>query len=408
MKRFLIFVVPLFALVLGGCASDPENPEGGEGANEESVVERFMPQGFFQETEKGSIWKSEDGGRTFAVRSTVDEQRRIEKADILDFEFHPTRPQAVIISTQDHGIFKTENGGESWIPIPFPPRRIYSFILDRRDPDRRLFASGVIENRGRIFRSDDEGVNWTPIYVEPGTGTTIASLAQDPRNPDVLYAGTSAGTLVKSVDAGATWKNIGETVDGVISKIFFDTEESNYVYLLLFSQQMLLSRDGGETWVEWDEEIDAEVDAKNREAAELLKQGKIEAAQAARNEANAIRQREKDSEPPRTMIALVPDPSRSGVLYAGGKKGLYRSTDFGKFWERLDIIESAEKFPIRSIAVNPTNPSEIVFVAGRAFYRSEDGGVTWSVIPLSTDRPPAHIEYDPFDSRFLFLGLRNL
>jgi photosystem II stability/assembly factor-like uncharacterized protein len=407
MKRFaLLWSVPVLALTLSGCGGS-DSSSTVEEADEPNIIERMVPQGFSQQTEKGSIWKSEDGGRSFSVRSTVDEKNRIEKADILDFEFHPTKPKTIIASTAEHGIFKTEDGGESWIPIEFPPKRIYSFILDRRDPDRRMFASGVIENRGRIFRSDDEGANWTPIYVEPGTGTTIASLAQDPRNPDILYAGTSKGTLVKSADAGATWKNIGETLEGVISRIFFDVTDPNAVFLLLFNDEMKFSRDGGESWVDWDEEKRDEVSAIQDEASRLLRDGRVSEANAKREAADALRKQNQENDAPRNILALLPDPSRSGVLYAGSKSGLYRSSDFGKFWEKLDIIESAEEFAIRSIAVNPKNFSEIVFVSGKAFYRSEDGGLTWSVIPLSTDRPPAQIEYDPFDSRFLFLGLRE-
>jgi len=384
MKRFFLFLVPMFSLALAGCSSDSGNASDAE----PGIVERFIPQGFTQKVEKGSIWKSEDGGRSFFVQSTVNEQSRIEKADILDFEFHPTRPEVVIATSIDHGIFKTENGGDTWVPIEFPPKRIYSFILDRRDPDRRMFASGVIENRGRIFRSDDEGANWIPIYTEPGTGTVVASLAQDPGNPDILYAGTSAGTLIKSIDAGGTWRNIGDSVDGIISKILFDAGDPNTVYLLLFGKEMRLSRDGGETWIDWDEERRKELDGLDGDAA------------------TAFRERERENEPPQGMVALLADPSRSGTLYAAGKTGFYRSTDSGKFWDRLDIIESAEKFTVRSIAVDPKRPETVIFVAGQALYRSEDGGATWSVSPLSTDRPPALIEFDPFDSSFLFLGLR--
>lgn len=400
MNKTLYFAIPCAVVLMSGCAA----PQTGDQVSPIPVV----PQGFFQKTEKGSVWKSDDGGRTFSVQSTVDERNRIEKADVLSFAFHPTKQASLIIGTADNGIFKTENGGDSWTPIQFPPKRIYSFILDRRDPDRRMFASGVIENRGRIFRTDDDGANWTPIYTEPGQGTVISSLAQDPRNPDTLYAGTSAGTLVKSLDAGETWKNIGNSVDGVISEILFDPAESGIVYLLIFNREMRLSRDGGETWVDWNEEIGKELSVMSAEASRLQKEGNREASDAKRSEIAALREKRQEGRAPGRVLTLVVDMNRSGTLYVGSSSGLYRSTDFGKYWEKLDIIESAEEFAIRSVAVSPGNSDEIIFVSGQAFYRSEDAGKTWSVIPLSTDRPPAVIEYDPFDPHFLFLGLRKL
>lgn len=367
-----------------------------------------MPQGFSQKIEKGSIWKSDDGGRSFFAQSAVNEESRIEKADILSFTFHPTRGGTVIATSLDSGIFKTENGGDSWLPIAFPPKRIYSFILDRRDPDHRMFASGILENRGRIFRSDDDGANWMPVYVEPGEGTVVSALAQDPRNPDVLYAGTSAGTLIRSSDAGGTWENIGESVDGVISNIFFDAVEGDFVYLLIFNKEMRLSRDRGATWVDWDEEKSAEVKALNDQANTLAKEGRREEATAARVASKDLQKKNRENGNPKGVLTLLPDQARSGVLYAGTKDGgLYRSLDFGKYWEELNIIESAREFPIRSIAIDPKAPDVLVFVSGRALYRSENGGVTWSVVPMLTDRPPARIDFDPFDSRFLYMGLRK-
>ena len=73
----------------------------------------------------------------------------------------------------------------------------------------------------------------------------------------------------------------------------------------------------------------------------------------------------------------------------------------------MNIIESAKKFSIRSIAVNPKNSKEIVFVAGRAFYKSIDEGATWSVTGLDVDRDAFFVSYDPFDPKYLFLGLRS-
>lgn len=403
MKRFLLVILPLFALMLSGCSPSSPSEEAGGG----SIVDRLIPQGFSQKTQKGSVWKSEDGGRTFFVQSTVNEKSRIEKADILDFAFHPTKPETVIMSSVSSGIFKTENGGDTWLPIAFPPQRIYSFIIDRRDPDRRMFASGILENRGRIFRTDDEGANWTPIYVEPGEGTVVSALAQDPRRPDVLYAGTSSGTLIRSTDAGSTWENIGESVDGLIGNIFFDVEREDYVYLLLFNKGMRVSRDRGATWVDWDEERREEINELAEQAASLSKAGDRNRAETLRARVSELREKLRESPNPNGVITLLPDPSRSGVLYAGTGKGqLYRSEDFGKYWTEMNIIESARQFPIRSVAIDPKNPRNIVFVSGRAMYRSETGGETWSVTPLSTDRPPFLIRYDPFDSRFIFMGLR--
>ena len=120
-----------------------------------------------------------------------------------------------------------------------------------------------------------------------------------------------------------------------------------------------------------------------------------------------LSERNQANKMPTGIISIASDPTRSGVIYAGTSNGFFKSTDFGKYWTEINIIESAKKFPIRSIAVNPKNSEEIVFVSGKAFYKSIDSGQTWFVTGLTVDRGASFVSYDPFDSEYLFVGLRN-
>jgi len=372
MKKTIIVFLPFLALALSGCSIGQQ-----QAASTQDVP--TVPGGLLSQNEKGSIWKSEDGGQTFKVKSTVDQARSIDTAEILSITFHPTKPKTIILGTVSNGVFKTDNGGDTWNPIPFPPKRIYSFILDRRNPDNRMFVSGVVNTRGKIFRTDDAGANWTEVYTEPGSNTFISSLAQDLWNPDIIYAGTTAGVILKSLDAGATWKDMGSKSEyGIVTDIVFDAKIHDSVSFLSFQNKMYHSSDGGNTWIDW----------------------------------SKVKQDQKSANPPSVdpgqILSLVADPSRSGVLYAGtSSSGVFRSQDDGKDWTKLNIIESAEKFPIRSIAVDPKNSDHIVFVAGKGFYRSLDSGATWSVTALNSDRSASVVAYDPFDSQFLFIGIRN-
>ncbi|NTW15074.1 MAG: hypothetical protein HGA38_01750 [Candidatus Moranbacteria bacterium] len=370
MKRAALLVIPLLALMLSGCSSS-QTPSDGQ--------KSLIPEGLVSKNEKGSVWKSDDGGESFHVSSTVDATRSIDKADILSISFHPTKPMSVILGTVNDGVFKTEDGGDTWMPIAFPPKRIYSFIIDRKDPDNRMFVSGVVNGHGKIFRTDDDGTAWHEVYSEPGENTFISSLAQDPFDAAVIYAGTSAGTLLKSGDAGATWGNVSvpDTGTGIVADIVFDPKRRGSVSFLSYTNKMYHSDDGGATWIDWD--------------------------QVRRNDRSL-----ENQQTPNQMLTLVADPSVSGTLYAGtGSSGMYRTTDNGRTWTKINIIESAEKFPIKSIAVDPKDPRRIVFVAGKAFYRSTDGGSTWSVTALNSDRSASVAAYDPFDSRFVFVGLRS-
>ena len=61
----------------------------------------------------GNIWKSSDGGKTWESKSNG---AGINFADleVLDFAFHPSDENIVLVATRNGGLLKTENGGESW------------------------------------------------------------------------------------------------------------------------------------------------------------------------------------------------------------------------------------------------------------------------------------------------------
>lgn len=355
----------------------------------------------------GSIWKTEDGGKTFSVKSKIDDKTRISKADILSIAYHPQKPLIIYVGSVENGIFKTENGGEQWTPIAFPPRKIYSFILDRNDPDNRMFASGMVGDWGRIFRTDDGGKNWRDVYTEPGQKVSITALAQHPRDTNVILAGTAAGTVVKSVDSGETWKNVGNKISGIVADIAYDSTKSLSSYLLVFDEKIYYSPDGGVQWLDWEEEKKKEISDLRDRASDLAKKDDDKGAERLRKQASALSERNQKNKMPGDIISMMSDPVRSGVLYAGTNSGFFRSVDFGKYWDEINIIESAKKFPIRSIAINPKESKEIVFVAGKAFYKSTDSGETWMTTGLNVDRGASFVTYDPFDSRYLFIGLRN-
>lgn len=320
---------------------------------------------FGKKVQSGSIWKSEDSGQSFGVKSRVDDKQSITKADILALSFHPNDSKVIYIGTIDNGIFKTTDAGETWAQIPFPPKKIYSFILDRNLPDTRMFASGSLNGLGKIFRTDDGGENWRAVYSEPGNQSVITILAQHPRDTNVLFAGTSVGTVVKSTDGGETWKNVGDSLEGPITDIVFDATQPMSLYALSFNKKVYFSGDGGVTWTD------------------------------------------KDIKAPDTLLSITADPSVSGRLYGTKIGGLHRSNDYGKNWEKVNIIESANAYPVRAVAVNPHNSDEIVFAAGSAFYKSMNGGQTWAVLDLYIDRGVSVLAFDPENTATIYMTLRK-
>jgi photosystem II stability/assembly factor-like uncharacterized protein len=284
----------------------------------------------------------------------------------------------MFVGTKESGMFSTDNSGDVWKKVSYPLTRIYGLVIDSAN-SQHVFATGEWQGRGKIYHSEDDGNNWNELYTEPANGTVITTLAQNPFNPQVLYAGTSTGTIIRTNDGGSTWKNIvfAPSMNGkLIRNIVFDAHQGNLIYMLVDGKGVFVS-DGDKIITEPSSAI----------AAGTIVNGATASATG--------------------IVSLALDANRGGVLYAGASKGLFRSSDFGKTWESLNIIESSKKFPIVAVAVNPKNSDEITYVSALTLYKSTDRGVSWSTQPIVSDKSANLLRYDSYNPAILYIGFKK-
>ena len=231
---------------------------------------------------------------------------------------------------------------------------------------------------GNVWKTTNGGLTWKPIF-EHESAFAVGDIAVAPSNPDIVWVGTGevqprfagyafAGTgIFKSIDAGATWTNMGLRDSQHIAKILIDPANPDVVYAAGMGHQwtpnhergVFKTADGGKTWTQ-----------------SLYLDGVTGA------------------------IDVEMDPTNHDVLYAsmwqietGPKSGLYRTTDGGKTWTHL--TNGLPQGPIgrSNIAIAPSRPSTIytfldnrmpftrggrdrTYVGGEV-YRSDDRGDTW-------------------------------
>jgi photosystem II stability/assembly factor-like uncharacterized protein len=129
-----------------------------------------------------------------------------------------------------------------------------------------------------------------------------------------------------------------------------------------------------------------------------------------------------DKQPVSSVGALAVAPNDPNVVYAGTGEpftrshisagwGMFRSTDAGKTWSRAGLENTGR---IARIVVNPTNP-DLVYAASlgfaygpqpeRGIYRSNDGGRNWDRVLFVNDSTGAcDIVMDPTNPRILYAG----
>src|SRR5256885_15298884 len=101
-----------------------------------------------------------------------------------------------------------------------------------------LFYIGAVN--GGVFRTDDYGRTWTPIFDDQPTGS-IGALAVAPSNPEVIYVGSGEGLqrpdlstgdgMYKSIDGGKTFRHLGLRDAQQIAAIIVDPRDPNLIYV---------------------------------------------------------------------------------------------------------------------------------------------------------------------------------
>jgi len=132
-----------------------------------------------------------------------------------------------------------------------------------------------------------------------------------------------------------------------------------------------------------------------------------------------------DSQPVASIGAIAVAPSNPNIVYVGTGEsdmrsqisygnGIYKSSDAGKTWSHLGLVETRQ---IARVIVDPRNP-DVVFVAAlghvyganpdRGIYRSRDGGATWqNVLFKGNDIGAIDLAFDPANSQTVYASLWN-
>jgi photosystem II stability/assembly factor-like uncharacterized protein len=279
-----------------------------------------------------------------------------------------------------------------------------------------LFYIGV--NNGGVWKSNDYGRTWTPIFDDQPTGS-IGALAVAPSNPDVIYVGSGEGLqrpdlsvgdgIYKSTDGGKSWRHFGLADGQQIGAISVDPRDQNILLVAVLGHPygpneergVFRSSDGGVTWQKTlykDENTGAialERDPSNPDViyADLwaARQGPWENG-AWQGQGSGLYKstdggstwRQLTSGLPTTgqglgRIGFAIAPSRSKRVYAivdaPQLGGLYRSEDAGENWRRInsDARLWGRGSDFAEVKVDPKNP-DIVYVGNIVCWRSTDGG----------------------------------
>ncbi len=234
------------------------------------------PRVYYVAAASGGVWKSSDGGQTFA--SIFDDQ---PISSIGSIAVAPSDPNVIYVGAGEanirgnvaagNGIYRSTDAGKTWTHVWSMEGQIGSLAIDPQNADVAYaavlgHAFGPNPERG-VYRTRDGGKTWQQV-LKKDADTGASSVAVDPHNPRVVFAGlwqvrrrpwelVSGGPgsgLYVSRDGGDTWKQLeGHGLpDGLWGKVGVAVAPSDgqRVYALIENADggLFRSDDGGETW----------------------------------------------------------------------------------------------------------------------------------------------------------------
>ena len=319
------------------------------------------------ETDDGRTMRTLDGGKTWeAVYShrLSDGTYTTTGLDVTTnygVFFDPFDSRRMFIAYTDIGLFRSENGGESWtsstsgVPkrwvnttywIAFDPAvkgRVWGVMSDTHDLPRPKMWRGMSPRRyvGGVCVSDDGGKSWRPSShgMPPTAATDILLDPASPVNARVLYVTGFGKGVFKSADGGKTWALRDQGLAG----------------LEPFAWRLARDKDG-------------------------------------------------------VLYLVVARRSEDGSFGNAQDGALYRSRDGAGHWEKVELPKGVNG--PNGLAIDPDDPHRLYLAAwGRnkwdegavdgGIFVSTDGGGSWRNV-LSQDRHVYDITVDPRDPRTLY------
>jgi photosystem II stability/assembly factor-like uncharacterized protein len=207
----------------------------------------------------------------------------------------PLSPNIVYAATQNEGIFRSTDYGDTWKSTASAPSGAITFLTLDPSKSGKLFASTATA----FFLSNDSGETWTNVLNMPAWTVTI-----DPNTPSTAYATARTQGVFRSSDGGQTWQSINSGLTnltmGHSAPVIVDPTNPQALYVG-GEGGVFKSLDGGGHWF-----------AVNSGLDEL------------------------------SVGGLAMDPSDPAALYACGPNGVYKTLTGGEAQTAGEIVTNIE------------------------------------------------------------------
>ena len=383
-----------FSAPIGALCFDPQDPD---------VAYAGIGRPRWGREGRGAVYRSDDAGLSWRL---VSAGQLPGDAIVSDLEVQPGGH--AILAATNRGVFRSEDGGRKWEPssggLPHLYAEELAFSLSRPEVVYVSLHTTARDEQpwnGGVYRSDDAGRTWRSVNGEGmprlvgksgqpyPMSSGIQEICVDPRDPDVVYAGSTAWVtdgVLKTTDGGRIWARVAtrelDTVEygwitqwGLTANCMAVSPAAPDRVAAGTSGHAFVTEDAGRTW--------------QQRYTRLIPDGRFAGAGLEVTCLNRV----------------VPDPVRPGrVYYCYMDIGLLISDDYGRTFRRTQAGMEHEGNCF-TVLVDPDAPSTIWAATGEwgsnvgLVCMSEDDGRTWRPVGTPESGLPngqvRHLLLDP-------------
>ncbi|MDA8693506.1 T9SS type A sorting domain-containing protein, partial [Saprospiraceae bacterium] len=303
---------------------------------------------------------------------------------VTDIARHPVQANVFYIGCSFGGVFKTTNGGDDWMPIfeDVPSQSIGNIAISKSNPEI-LYAgtgeanasatSGAFFGSG-VYKTENGGESWNIAGLE--LSNHIGRLVVNDQDPNTvvaaatgkLYGKCTNRGVYKTTDGGENWEQLFIVSDSTACiDVAVHPEDDNIIYAAMWERTrqpfqrdyggatsgIYRTLDGGNSWIRLENGLPDNFNSRGRIGLSLCKSD------------------------PNVVYATITDNEISNTFL-----GVYKTDNRGDSWEEVSFDLPTTTFSsfgwfFGNIRCNPTDSDE-AYVLGLNAFKKQSGEENWN------------------------------